>query len=159
MLLNVPHTIYRMLYLKWYINVLIILRSRTPSSAEFAAVAGCVGTHRSVTAANFRLEQSVRHYIYRSFWWIASYELCVLPLRFSSKLQHPTNYFAHFILSFRLFTAQSRRYKLMRVWYGIPDSSACALKYDTVSRSRRMVIGCFRYLVKGFFRPFIFEKS
>ena len=34
---------------------------------------------------------------------------------------------------------------MIRVWYGMPVSSAIALNQDTVSRSSRMVTGSVRY--------------
>ena len=75
---------------------------------------------------------------------------------------HPTLdiFFAlHLRFSFFRFSAQSRKYRLMRFWYGMPSSPARDLKYAMVVLSRRMVIGCLSYLMYGFFSPFIFAKS
>ena len=61
------------------------------------------------------------------------------------------------MLGRRPVIAQSRRYRLIKVWYGTSSSSANALKYSTVALSRRIVMACFSRLAYGFRFPF--EKS
>ena len=49
---------------------------------------------------------------------------------------------------------ESRRYKLIKVWYLMPVSSAICLKYSTVDSSNRMVTDRFSLRAYGFFRAF-----
>jgi hypothetical protein len=48
--------------------------------------------------------------------------------------------------SFFRLAAQSRKYRLIRLWYGSPVLSAKALKYSIVSGSRRIVMVLFKNL-------------
>lgn len=65
----------------------------------------------------------------------------------------------HLICTLRLWARQSRRYKLIRLWYGTPASSAMPLKYSTTSSDSRMVTGFFNFEAYGFLRDFNLERS
>lgn len=61
--------------------------------------------------------------------------------------------------NFFLFFAQSDKYRLISVWYGMPDSSLCALKKSTVSLSIFIVICFFSLFTYGFLLGFKFSIS
>ena len=68
-------------------------------------------------------------------------------------------FYCHAIFSSLLFSAQSVRYRLMSVWYGMPDCSDFVLKYLIVSSFILIVIGFFNLLEYGFFLGFNFLIS
>src|SRR5215469_9678960 len=89
-------------------------------------------------------------------------ELCDPEVNLRTDPPPPLRAFSSYAASHRIDRrffprAQSRKNRLIRVWYGTSASSASRLKYASVSSSSRIVICLFKRRAYGFLFPF--EKS
>ena len=82
-------------------------------------------------------------------WCVKNREYCIVPPVF----------YCHDRFSCLLLFAQSRRYRLISVWYGMPALCDCALKKSIVFPSMFIVICRFSCFAYGFFLGFRFLMS